>query len=259
MIRFLEGELLPQWEAACRLEPVFGGKLEALLAVYGMNSPHCDFWVALDGDGLPAGGVGREGDTLTLALSQSVDTEELTQFLAAVGGSWAEGRDPDLSSLAERCGCAPRSAPLLEYRGPSPPWAAREADRLTDVYRLLCASDPSFEKNAPYGPWLCGFSARVRSGRAAAFLCQEGGKPVSTASVYHLGAGYGMIGSVATLPAHQGKGYASQAVLAAAGWVMCRGAIPVLLPAGEELLPFYTHLGFSPWGEAGQFFLAPTK
>ena len=72
---------------------------------------------------------------------------------------------------------------LLEYRGPSPPWAAREADRLTDVYRLLCASDPSFEKNAPYGPWLCGFSARVRSGRAAAFLCQEGGKPVSTASV----------------------------------------------------------------------------
>ena len=33
-----------------------------------------------------------------------------------------------------------------------------------------------------YGPWLCGFSARVRSGRAAAFLCQEGGKPVSTAS-----------------------------------------------------------------------------
>ena len=134
MIRFLEGELLPQWEAACRLEPVFGGKLEALLAVYGMNSPHCDFWVALDGDGLPAGGVGREGDTLTLALSQSVDTEELTQFLAAVGGSWAEGRDPYLSSLAERCGCAPRSAPLLEYRGPSPPWAAREADRLTDVY-----------------------------------------------------------------------------------------------------------------------------
>ena len=107
-----------------------------------------------------------------------MDTEELTQFLAAVGGSWAEGRDPDLSSLAERCGCAPRSAPLLEYRGPSPPWAAREADRLTDVYRLLCASDPSFEKNAPYGPWLCGFSARVRSGRAAAFLCQEGTKRI---------------------------------------------------------------------------------
>ena len=82
---------------------------------------------------------------------------------------------------------------------------------------------------------------------------------MSTASVYHLGAGYGMIGSVATLPAYRGKGYASQAVLAAAGWVMCRGAIPVLLPAGEELLPFYTHLGFSPWGEAGQFFFAPTK
>ena len=30
MIRFLEGELLPQWEAACRLEPVFGGKLPPL-------------------------------------------------------------------------------------------------------------------------------------------------------------------------------------------------------------------------------------
>lgn len=70
---------------------MFGGKLEALLAVYGMNSPHCDFWVALDGDGLPAGGVGREGDTLTLALSQSVDTEELTQFLAAVGGQLGGG------------------------------------------------------------------------------------------------------------------------------------------------------------------------
>ena len=101
MIRFLERELLPRWEAACRLEPVFGGKLEALLAVYGMNSPHCDFWVALDGEGLPAGGVSREGDTLTLALSQRVDTEELTQFLAAVGGSRAEGRDPYLSFLAE--------------------------------------------------------------------------------------------------------------------------------------------------------------
>ena len=31
--------------------------------------------------------------------------------------------------------------------------------------------------------------------------------------------------------------------------------VETLLPAGEELLPFYTRLGFAPLGEAGQFFL----
>ena len=255
MIRFLEGELLPQWEAACRLEPVFGGKLETLLAVYGVGSPHCDFWVVLDKDGSPAGGVAREGDAFTLALSPGVNAEELAQFLAAVGGSWAEGREPFLTALAKGFGCTPHSSSLLAYRGPSPPFVplVGEADRLTDVYRVLCACDPGFEQEAPYGPWLCGFSARVRAGRASAFLCWEGGKPVSTASVYHLGAGYGMIGSVATLPEYRGKGYASQAVLAAAGWVLCQGAVPVLLPAGEGLLPFYAHLGFADTGKTGQF------
>lgn len=257
MIRFLEGELLPQWEAACRLEPVFGGKLETLLAVYGVGSLHCGFWVVLDGDGLPVGGVAREGDTFTLALSPLADAEELAQFLAAIGGSRAEGREPFLTALAKGLGGAGHRSPLLAYRGSSPPFAplAVEADHLTAVYRLLCAADPSFVGSAPYEPWLCGFFARVRAGRASAFLCGEGGKPVSTASVYHLGAGYGMLGSVATLPEYRGKGYASQAVLAAVAWVLRRGAVPVLLPAGEELLPFYTRLGFAPLGEAGQFFL----
>lgn len=88
---------------------------------------------------------------------------------------------------------------------------------------------------------------------------RKGAKPVSTASVYHLGAGYGMIGSVATLPAYQGKGYASQAVLAARRLGDVPGRHPSAAACWGGTSPLLHPPGFFPLGEAGQFFFAPTK
>lgn len=247
MIRYLDREWLPALERACLLEPVYGAKLETLLAVYGVGNPLCDFWVMLDGAGAPSGAMAREDGMVTLALSPAVDLAELAGFLQITGAFGAEGREPWFTQLTEEWGRPAGRSHLLAYRGPSPPEIPRPLDSLTPVHQLLCRADPAFD--APHGPWLCGFSARVRAGHAAAFGRMEGGVLVSTASVYFVGRGCGMIGSVATAPQHRGKGYASQAVLDAAGWVLARGALPVLLPAGEELLPFYRRLGFSPHGE----------
>ena len=257
MIRFADGEeLLSQLRLACRLEPVLGGKLDTLLAVYGAGSPLCEFWVMMGEDDTPVGAMGREGGTITLALSQETDLEELAQFLPFVGGSLVEGREPWLSRLAQSLGASWESYPVLRLTGELPPKEpASPVTSLTQVYRMLCRAQEGFEAHAPYDSWLWGFSARARLERAAAFGVFLGEELVSASSVYYQGQGIGMIGSVATLPSQRGQGFAARTVASAAQWIEQRGNQPILLAADRGLVDFYKKLGFTPWGEAGQIVL----
>lgn len=131
---------------------------------------------------------------------------------------------------------------LTDHRTEKGP-AVERFPPLGEVCRVI-GPPPGGELDA----WYVDLHHRIRHGCARAYLIRENGLPVSAGLVAAESGDAGLIGGIATLPGHRGRGYASAVVTAACADLACAGK-SALLECRGELLPFYHSLGFEKAGE----------
>ena len=186
MIRFVT----PEWEAEltqnCGRFGIFNCKIYAQYQTYGAQSGIVDFWLVQDAQDRTVGLLSRLEGRFTAAAGESADMEELSWFLRHAGGRSAEGEKP-----------------LIERVFP---------ERLSDVFGLLCKSDPQFAEQAHYTAWLAETSHKVRHRLMQIFILKIDNQNISTASMIYLAPRRAILAGVATDPAWRGQGYGRMVV-----------------------------------------------
>ncbi len=250
MIRFVT----PEWEAEltqnCGRFGIFDCKIYAQYQTYGAQSGIVDFWLVQDAQDRTVGLLSRLEGRFTAAAGESADMEELSWFLRHAGGRSAEGEKP----LIERVFPSREmlSAPILRQDRPCDLEPANrqivEAERLSDVFGLLCKSDPQFAEQVHYTAWLAETSHKVRHRLMQIFILKIDNQNISTASMIYLAPGRAILAGVATDPAWRGQGYGRMVVEHTCGAAHRQGQQPWVLAANDGLEAFYIGCGFSPAG-----------
>ncbi len=251
MIRFVT----PEWESelikSCGQFGIFDCKIYSQYQTYGAQSGVVDFWLVQDAQGHTIGLLSRLEGRFTAAAKEQVDTEELSWFLQRAGSRSVEGEQPLIARLfpdREQI-----SAPILRQDRPPDLQASAdrriiEAERLSDVFQLLCESDPQFANQADYTAWLAEASHKVRHRLAHIFILKINHLIVSTVSIIFLSPRRAILAGVATHPAQRGRGYGRMAVEHACRYARQQGQQPWVFAANDGLEAFYTGCGFSPAG-----------
>lgn len=221
-------------------EPLLRAVIQGLAKTVGPGLRR-EVWLALDGEGRPAGAVCRTEGGLWATAAEAA-AAETAGFLAALGdlpGTVDGGLSPLLPGPWER-------RPVLEYRGAQPEepvLCVPSAMTLADCCAAAGAIPPEDRD-----PLYAELHLRIRRGAAQVVLVpDETGVPAAGAATL-LGEEAGVIGCLACRREKQGRGYGSAALAAAVRCLLERGKRP-LLACREELLPFYTLRGFIPMGE----------
>ena len=258
----LEGRL---FTAAPFLGP-FGIKICSLYETYRQQPGVLDVWLLLDGQTV-CGAVSRleSGGTIALIPGSQPDFDELAAFLPAAGLHWLDGMQETLSPLASRIPSRMQLAAHMQYDPalppPDRPFAGQifPADRLSEVYPLLCAGQPGFARQVRYDSWLTETSHKLRHGQAEIWVLKVDSVSVSTVGIYFKAAGQALLAGLATLPAYRGRGYGQAMMAYATGQALWEGLHPHLLTADAQILPFHAQCGYRPQGDWGRLFLSESK
>lgn len=236
---------------ACALFPASGTQIYGYFSRYGNQYPFCTTWLCQEEDGAVWGAMGRYNQSLRLSCGYPLLRErlgEVMEFLRISGCGTLEGPLPVLENL--HMDSEIQSGSVMEYRGAVPETAAKQIDvspRLDDVFQILRGSDPAFDAQVRFDEWLCDASHCLRHG--GGWYAAVGKS--ATAGVTALSPGYGLIGSVATLPGERGRGYAILLVKWCVRRVLETGRIPVLMAADERAASLYRGIGFAETGRWG--------
>lgn len=168
----------------------------------------------------------------TAFTSDGTDHEELRSFLSffgsgrllcSAGSALALGYVPGDRGFVMRCADCSDGAVDREFESP------RTKSDYKAVYELTGQS-------GDFDLWFADIASRVNSGSADLRVARENGEIVSTACMAFSSDDIGILGAVATSPAHRGRGHASALV----SFFLRRG---VFLLCVETLVSFYERLG----------------
>ncbi len=253
MIRYYDPSMEEDFCRVLDADPVYGGRIYTLLCCYGNDCSFCDLWLITRGE-QPVGAISLYSSVVTLVTAPpGPDYGELADFLKVIGWQQVEGM---VDAVRELAGYFPGyhrfSSQVVTYSRSLPPgeWGPVPSSQpaYSAIYGLLCQCFEDFAQDLPYEPWVCDLSCRCRRGLAAVALVRQGEEPVSTAGIYYSAPGSTVVGGVATRPDCRGKGYARQAIYACVRLLQEQGKTPYLITAHNGLVPFYTRMGFSPYG-----------
>lgn len=243
-------------QPCCEGFPAVGVQIYGHFVGYRNQYPFCTTWICHDGQYL-WGVLGRYNQSLRFSSVLPPTSEQLRElwaFLPVTGCSTLEGEQETLRRLSQVGNMAAKDfygCAAMTYLGEKPPLgnegAINTSPRLDDVFRILRDSHLYFARTAQYDQWLCDNSHRLRHGLGWTVTMENS----ATASVCALSPGFGVIASVATLPEHRGKGYASALVQWCVRRLMESGRQPVLMAGSEQVLPMYRRLGFVHTGAWG--------
>lgn len=234
-------------------DEIIGLDILARLGVYGCGTTAADFWL-LHQENADAVLCRENGVTrIACPAPERLDTEEIAAFLAATGGFCAVMAEAGLCARLYP-GETMQSAPAMRYVGGfsgKEMHLVHEGISLDALYRLLFPDAPAGMTDAK-AHWYAYTSHLFRHGLGFAVSIDDQGVPVSTGGVYAWSETAGLIGCIATDPAHQHRGYGGQLVRYLCDRVLAEGKIPLLLCAEEPLAAYYAQLGFVPFGRWGR-------
>lgn len=258
MIRFVMPDLEALFVEKAPTFGIFGVKLYSQYRTYGAQSTVAEFWLIVENE-QSCGAVSRLDGRFTVAATALTDaqTDELGEFLCAVGGVSVEGALSVIKRLSAFSVSPPISSWVLRgaeglLSAPPPIGVTIErAASLRAVYDLLCESDATFRAGAPYDAWLCELSHKTRHGLAEVFTLSVDNLVVSTQSILFRDETTAILAAVATHPAARRRGYAGVLLDFVARSAQASGLALCLLAGSDALLPFYAKNGFVPierWG-----------
>lgn len=226
----------------CRRD-LFGTRIAASLATYGMDTNGVSVYVQQAGDTLTAvvSDVFSDG---TLTCTDDADFDELREFVHFLGLHTLLCSKPAADALGFLPHCSghimryvhSERVPQAEYITPD-----HDAFRYREVYDLLksCGFTPG-----EYGAWLGDFALRVRRGTANVLCVRQNGAAVSTASALFMTDTAVYLGAVGTSDACRGRGLGGDLVLRLA---QCGKRAEIL--CRPHRVSFYESLGFTRNGE----------
>lgn len=262
MITYLEERDRADYLTVCDTEPVIGGRMHTVLAVYGLGSAIADAWLARDGEGRPTAALLRFDSWMVAAVTEGVDVPELAEFLRAVGGFGTIEGSPSLCrELKPWFPGVYSSAGTMAYLGdpfPGDMGIVEGNPPLKEVYSLICQGSPFMAKHARWDSWYPHTSHLVRHGLGFAAMVYADGRPVATGGVYTTSPRYGVIGSLTTIPGYRGRGYAALITKYLCNRLLERGLTPALYCAADSLAAYYGRLGFSALGKWAEIALEDT-
>lgn len=242
---------------ALDIEHIYGSRIYTLYKAYNNVPNMVDIWVYLEND-KPLGAIMRFSGILTIVADESADLSEIASFIHIVGGfNQIEGLLYTVLELNKFLNLDIETGLIMCYQG-TPYNADNQNINRNPVYKevfdILCKSDVDFEIGADYDNWLLDISHRTRRGLAKMITYEHENIPVASAGIYFIGRKISVIGGVATLPEYRHQGFATKAVKAITAYAIEDGRLPVLIPADENLVPFYTSLGYGEVGQRGILF-----
>ncbi len=189
------------------------------------------------------------GEALTVSGDFS-DPAELAAFCTVCGAKKLRGPRSATEEAARILGWRVQVRQILSGEGafcpgPLPQGFCEPSPR--QVYPLLEAvfGLPA----ADFSAWYCETSHKLRHEQGRLLGVLADGSIVSTAGIYHQNGSAALISSVATAPAHRGRGYAAALVGSLAADAQKSGRIPFVICQNPAALHVYRQLGFLPWGE----------
>ena len=216
-------------------------KINALVAAYGTTAPFLRVYAGetatlaiMDGDAVLDGDSEEARLFLTMDPSvRRVRTDEINaRRLAAM---WqTDALCGDVMTPAATMTVDPAVEPL----SPRDYWAVIQA--------VFGDALPAFDA------WYTDVSHRWRHEQCRLVGIRESGQPVAVAMTTAEDPHRGVIGAVATLPTHRGRGYAGRIVTSLATTLEAAGKTVYLSPKNEYARALYERLGFIPCGRYGQ-------
>lgn len=203
-------------------------RIRCLCAVYGRRD---GFFLWADG---AFTAVCLFDGVFTVFTSDGTDHEELRSFLSFFGAgrllcsaeaARALGYEASDSGVVMRCVEGPVRDDAREFERP------RTKSDYRAVYELTGQS-------GDLDIWFADIASRVNRGSADLRVVRENGEIVSTACLLFSFDGIGVLGAVATAPAHRGRGHASAVVSS----LTRKG---VFLLCADALVSFYECLGYA--------------
>jgi GNAT superfamily N-acetyltransferase len=248
MIKLLDG---PSEELAgfCRRD-VFGTRISGYFETYGTSESFACFYMQKQKGNVTAA-LSKIDSSITLSASPNADFEELSNFLKVIGFA-ALTCDSDFQGIT---GLSPeRTGNIVCFNARKSINASRGIEissdiELAQIYNILL--DAGFYLPQDRGVWLSDAGARFNKGLASACTVFSDKVPVACAMILFETASAGLIGAVATLPEHRGKGYAGALVTALARKLNTKGKRADLM-CEEKLTQFYNNLGFEKTGAWAQ-------
>ncbi|MBC8585986.1 GNAT family N-acetyltransferase [Youxingia wuxianensis] len=255
MIQYVAANNQGLFEKICGTSGIFGSKIYFQYKQYEGEGP-LDFWVAWDEQWPGAAvvsicegnfAVGNTADFISGTAAPG--PQELAYFLQTMGFGSVSGELPLIEQLHGLLGGKMGSSYIMNYtaqRTPGRPAAEiRSAQRLEEVYRLLCLCDPIFQASSRYDAWLVDASYKIRHELGNIYALYVENILISTICINFSPLKHAIITSLATHPDFRGKGYGKQLVTYATREVLSRGQIPTLLTANERLGEFYEQCGYN--------------
>lgn len=238
-------------EAFCRRD-IFGTRIAATLATYGLDRDGVSVYVQQAGDAVTAVLSDAFSDG-TLCCTSEADFDELREFVHFLGlqtllcdkqSAESLGFSPDCIGHIMRYVHTERT-PQADCITPD-----QDAFRYREVYDLLkaCGFTPG-----EYDAWLGDFALRVRRGTANVLCVRQNDRAVSTASALFLTDTAVYLGAVGTRDACRGQGLGGDLVLRLA---QCGKRAEILCRAHR--VSFYESLGFTRNGEFALCHFSPS-
>lgn len=212
--------------------------------LYGGGDDPPRFWITEDGQGL----LSMAGEELTVSGAFS-DLEELSVFCAISGANRLRGPKELLAPFKKRLGWQIENRQILwaEKDCPQSPAESIQEGALREVYPVLQQVFGLTKEDFP--AWYCETSHKIRHGLGRVLSLVQDGKTVCTAGIYAQNRKAALIGSVATLPAYRGNGFAGALVARLANQARKENRIPFVVCRDPVAIAVYKAVGFSHYGE----------
>lgn len=218
----------------------YAARITALAQTYGTDYDFALFWVQRI-DGIPVAAVSRIDGNATLCCLDGADSEEISEFLKAVGYSSITFD----ARLADKLGIRPQKTSFtVKYTGGASVCddVFRDYDK-KEIYSLLC--ECGFELG-DYAAFLADVCSRLNKSTASLAAAELDGRLCACAFALFEGEKSVLLGAVATSPAARGRGYASKLVGTLAE--MKNEKEVYLFCRNDSLAEFYSRIGFETVG-----------
>lgn len=251
MIRLADEASYPKLVKACSVNAVYGNLILVAWECCRDDWRFCNVWLGENEDGQPLYALCRTGNHYRFAgrADEGIDIKELADFFALQQAGEIQG-DFTVMEQLNRCLCkTPYSSVTMAYTGGlvdyEPAFAnIRLCESLYRLYDMVAASYSYFRDHVEREGWLSTLFAHKRKGCVYVYeLVQDEKVVCSGVLTIAKDSGEATLGTIATLPEYQGRGFASTMVR-----YLCREAQQhgrtISLDCGDEgLVQFYTRLG----------------
>lgn len=248
---------IPDFQAACAYEHVFGSRALTALRAYGLGNADAHFFLCRKGRE-PAAALYLLGDVLTISSDDRADPAPIAELAQRMQVHEIDTNWTQCQALQKLLGGHTDSSYYMVYRGgKQPPEDFPDITHgdLHAVFTVLQRSHAYYRTHLDFAPWAADLNSRLSRGLAALYQLEADGQVVGTGSIVSWDDECGVIGEVAVVPEYRHRGLGSRISRFLVQRIQQAGKTPRLIAGYDEVTELYRQIGFAPCGRWGELYL----